>query len=259
VIVPDGGPQVPHEDRSIDVDVVLPAHNEAPSIGNTLREFHEVMSSVEGVRIRFVVCEDGSTDGTADVLRDLAKSLPLKLISDPARKGYSRAVIDGVKATEAGLVAFIDSDGQCDPRDFKTLLGALDGCDMVVGRRRPRRDSALRLLMSRAFKVPHKLLFNTGLSDPSCPYLIVRRRILERIMRGHVGVLEQGFWWEFSARAMAAGASIREVDVQHRLRAAGQTQVYRPKAILGIAARHLVGLLELRRELANTDQPSTGN
>src|SRR5688500_10081986 len=94
------------------IDVVLPAHNEGASISATLRAFHRTVAVDSGIPIRFVVCEDGSSDDTVAVLKALAAELPLKLISDPVRKGYSRAVIDGLRATDSDWVACIDSDGQ---------------------------------------------------------------------------------------------------------------------------------------------------
>src|SRR5215831_19036628 len=116
-----------------EVDVVLPAHNEGGSIGKTITEFFDIVSKKDGRRIRFVVCEDGSTDDTVPVLKKLSETLPLHLISDPVRKGYSRAVIDGLRATTAPLVAFIDSDGQCDPEDFKRLYALVPDHDLVMG------------------------------------------------------------------------------------------------------------------------------
>ena len=65
------------------IDIVLPVHNEGASIATTLREFHRVVMLEGGQPIRFVVCEDGSSDDTVPVLQKLAIELPIKLISDP--------------------------------------------------------------------------------------------------------------------------------------------------------------------------------
>ena len=70
-----------------------------------------------------------------------------------------------------------------------------------------------------------------------------------KILKGNVGVLKQGFWWEFNARAKAAGLTIKEVPVAHRVRAAGETQVYKPSKVPGIAYHHICGLFTLRAEL----------
>jgi len=231
------------------IDVVLPAHNEGASIGATLREFYRTVAVDANIPIRFVVCEDGSSDDTLPVLKALAAELPLKLISDPVRKGYSRAVIDGLSATDSEWVACIDSDGQCDPADFAELLALRDGTDLVVGWRNPRSDPWTRKAMSGAFGWVYRIFFDVGLRDPSCPYILIRRVGLEKILAGGVGILKQGFWWEFFARAAALGLVIRETPIHHRLRTSGTTQVYRPAKVPRIAMEHLLGLFRLRREL----------
>jgi glycosyltransferase involved in cell wall biosynthesis len=234
-----------------EIDVVLPAHNEGGSIGRTLTEFYDVVAKKDGMKIRFVVCEDGSTDDTVPVLKKIGETLPLHLISDPVRKGYSRAVIDGLRAATAPLVAFIDSDGQCDPEDFKTLYALIGEHDLVMGYRNPRSDHWIRLLMSGAFKMVYQGLFRIPVRDPSCPYLIIRRESLAKVLSGDVGILKQGFWWEFVARAASANLRIVETPVRHRPRTSGTTQVYRPTKVPRIAAEHLAGLVKLKRELSH--------
>jgi glycosyltransferase involved in cell wall biosynthesis len=232
------------------IDVVLPVYNEGASIAATLREFHLVVMLEGGQPIRFVVCEDGSSDNSASVLQNLATELPLKLISDPIRKGYSRAVIDGFLGTTSDWVCFIDSDGQCDPADM-LRLSALRGenIDLVIGWRNPRSDPWIRKAMSGVFGFVYHMFFRVSVRDPSCPYLLINRSGLKKILSGNVGILKQGFWWEFLARAEGANLRIVETPVRHRARAAGVTQVYRPSRLPRIAAEHLIGLCHLRREL----------
>lgn len=231
------------------IDVVLPVHNEGASIAATLREFHRVVMLEGGQPIRFVVCEDGSSDDTVPVLQDLASELPLKLISDSVRKGYSKAVVDGFRATTSAWVGFIDSDGQCDPADLLRLAAMREHADLVMGWRNPRSDTWIRKAMSGSFKAVYRLFFRVPVRDPSCPYLLINRAGLEKILSGNAGVLKQGFWWEFLARAVGADLRIVEVPVRHRPRASGVTQVYRPSKIANIAVEHLVGLYRLKKEL----------
>ena len=76
-----------------ELQVVLPVHNEGRTIDGTLAEWHEALREIDH---EFVVCEDGSTDDTVSVLRAAAAHLPLVLISDTRRKGYTRAAIDAL-------------------------------------------------------------------------------------------------------------------------------------------------------------------
>jgi glycosyltransferase involved in cell wall biosynthesis len=198
------------------IDVVVPIHNEGACISTTLREFYEKVTVESKIPIRFVVCEDGSNDDTLPVLKALTRELPLKLISDPVRKGYSRAVIDGLRATDSEWVVCIDSDGQCDPGDFARLTALRNDADLVMGWRNPRSDPRFRRWMSGAFGVIYRIFFDVRLRDPSCPYILIRRASLECILAGNVGILQQGFWWEFVARATALGLTIKETPVHHR-------------------------------------------
>ena len=238
------------------IDIVLPVHNEAESIGCTLHEFHRVVSLENRIIIRFIVCEDGSRDNTVEVLQELGQELPILLLTDQMRKGYSRAVIDGFKASTSELVGFIDSDGQCDPADFAAFLDQHEtgDYDLVFGYRNPRRDHPVRILMSNLFGFVYRSIFSIPLRDPSCPFLLVRQNALREILRGNLGILKQGFWWEFVARCVAAGLRIKEIPVTHRARSAGQTQVYLPTKVPRIAFEHLRGLLKLKCEL-NTLYP----
>jgi glycosyltransferase involved in cell wall biosynthesis len=231
------------------IDVVLPAHNEGASIGATLRDFYRKVMVESKIPIRFVVCEDGSSDDTVPVLHKIAEEVPVKLISHPVRKGYSRAVIDGMRASDSEWVAFIDSDGQCDPGDFAKLVALRNGADLVMGWRNPRSDVLVRKLMSGAFGLVYRALFDVRVRDPSCPYLLVRRSALQKILAGNVGILKQGFWWEFVARASALRLRIVQTPVRHLVRKSGMTQVYRPTKVPRIAAEHLLGLWKLKREL----------
>ena len=233
------------------IDVVLPVHNEAECIGATLREFYQVVSFESGIPVRFVVCEDGSRDNTVEVLQELSGELPILLLSEKSRKGYSRAVVDGLKASTSEFVGFIDSDGQCDPADFRHVVKEHESgnYDLVFGYRNPRHDHPLRIVMSNLFGYVYRLFFSIPLRDPSCPYLLIRRNALQEILKGNVGILKQGFWWEFVARCVAAGLRIKEIPVRHRERSAGQTQVYLPSKVPRIAFEHLRGLLQLKREL----------
>jgi glycosyltransferase involved in cell wall biosynthesis len=232
-------------EAGIQLDVLLPVHNEGASIGETLREIYEAVSVV--TPMRFIISEDGSSDSTPEVLRQLVDAYPMKLISEPVRKGYSRAVLDGFALIEAPYVLCLDSDGQCDPADFANFWPRRDAADVLIGWRVNRQDTWLRRILSRSFGVFYRALFGVSVHDPSCPFILTRRSVIEQISPRQ-GVLAQGFWWEFVARVWAAKYSIQEIPVNHRVRAAGQTQVYRFSRMPRIGWTHLTGLVKIWRE-----------
>lgn len=235
--------------EKIQFTVVTPVHNEGDSIRGTLEEFFHFYEGTS-FNISFIVSEDGSSDNSVEEVNAVAENYPVILISEPVRKGYSKAVIDGLSQVETPLVSFIDSDGQCHPKDLQNLYNKFDGNNLVVGYRNPRRDSLLRIAMSKAFKFVFEKYFDLRLIDPSCPFFVTSRENLINILATpNIGILEQGFWWEFYARASSLGVKIVEAPIEHRVRAAGVSVVYRPTKIPVIAYKHIVGLRTLRNTL----------
>jgi dolichol-phosphate mannosyltransferase len=228
-----------------ELEVLLPVHNEGASIAATLREIHAAIAPLASLRFR--ICEDGSRDDSKDVLRRLARELPLELMLSDERKGYSRAVVDGMRALDAPWLLCLDSDGQCDPADFARFWAERDRADVLYGWRVERADNLLRRALSRFFYLFYRALLGVPLHDPSCPFLLVRRRVVERIAP-EMGEMQQGFWWEFAARVHRRGFSIHEMPVRHRPRAAGETQVYRLGKMPGIFWRHFTALFRIRAQ-----------
>jgi dolichol-phosphate mannosyltransferase len=229
--------------KPIDLQVILPVHNEADSIEKTIREIYREISSK--VVMEFIVCEDGSVDNTKAILNQLSTEFPIKLIMSNERKGYSKAVKDGMKAMDARYLLCLDSDGQCDPHDFWKFWDSRDQYDVLIGWRTKRADPGLRKILSRFFYLVYKLFFNVPSHDPSCPFVLARKDVIESLA-DEMERMQQGFWWEFTARAYLHGFKIKEIPVNHRLRFAGKTQVYHLKKMPGIGLRHFLALFQIR-------------
>lgn len=227
------------------LEILLPVHNEAQSIEGTIRELYEVVA--RRAALRFIICEDGSADGTKQVLLRLSQLFPIKLTTCDERKGYSRAVIDGMKSIQADYLLCLDSDGQCDPNDFGKFWEARDRQDVAIGWRLNRSDSMLRRVLSRTFYLIYQLFYRVPVHDPSCPFVLANKQVIQSIV-SELGEMKQGFWWEFTARVYRRGFSIREIPVHHRGRSAGQSQVYRLRLLAGIGYRHVVALFRIRSQ-----------
>ena len=225
-----------------ELEVLLPVHNEADSIESTVRELYGELSPQ--VPLRFLICEDGSVDNTKEILCRLSEAIPTRLILSKERKGYSRAVKDGMKAFEAPYLLCLDSDDQCDPKDFANFWDVRTQSDVVIGWRVHRADSSLRKLMSRTFYRIYQFLYHVPAHDPSCPYVLAKKKVVDQLV-DELGSMQQGFWWEFVARAHRHGFSIRELPVNHRPRSAGTTHVYKFHKLPGIGWRHFIALFDI--------------
>ncbi|HVP51311.1 MAG TPA: glycosyltransferase family 2 protein [Terriglobales bacterium] len=224
------------------LEVLLPVHNEAESIAATIGEIYDTLSP--RIPLRFIICEDGSTDDTKNVLTRLSQTFPIRLIMSEERKGYSRAVIDGMKSLQADYLLCLDSDGQCDPKDFWKFWDGRNHQAVTIGQRVCRSDNLLRKTMSRVFYTIYQLLYHVPVHDPSCPYVLANKQVIDSVV-SELGAMKQGFWWEFIARVHRRGFSIREVPVNHRNRTAGTTRVYRLTKLPVIAGQHLAALFKV--------------
>jgi len=229
--------------KPVDIQVLLPVHNEAESIENTIREIYLEISPE--VNLEFIICEDGSVDNTKNILRKLSEIFPVKLMMSDERKGYSKAVKDGMKLMDAPYLLCLDSDGQCDPKDFWKFWEARNKSDVLIGRRVKRADPWLRKILSRTFYVVYKLFFHVPSSDPSCPFILAGKDVIEAIV-DETGIMQQGFWWEFTARVYMHGYKITEIPINHRIRFAGKTQVYLVKHMPEIGLKHFMALFQIR-------------
>ena len=107
------------------ISLVIPVYNEVEVIEKVIRDFYDkVISKIDGAQ--FIIAEDGSNDGTKEVLKRLSEEIPIMLVMGDERKGYTRAVKDALKLPEHDIIFFSDSDGQQEPDDFWELIKYID-------------------------------------------------------------------------------------------------------------------------------------
>ncbi len=239
------------EDR---VAIIVPAHNEGPTIEAVLRDYTDQVASKLGSEI--LVCEDGSTDNTREVLQRLTRELPLRVVTNEDRLGYGGGVKRGLLLADGDILFFSDSDGQYDPRDFWALQGRMDGADMVIGVKTERHEAPHRILLSRGFHLLIKILFDIQLRDIDCGFRLIRKGIVEDVLR-EVHDLPYSFWAEFTIVSNLQGLRIAEGPVSHRSRLAGNTTIYQPRRLPKILLLQMRGLLRLRRRMRKTAGTAT--
>lgn len=109
------------------ISIVLPAKNEALSVGSTVRRIKECQPQAE-----VIVVNDGSTDDTAQI----AEQAGARVVHHPYSKGNGAAIKTGARAACGEILVFMDADGQHDPADIARMLEKMEqGHDLVVGAR----------------------------------------------------------------------------------------------------------------------------
>ena len=202
-----------------DVSIVVPIYNEVENLPDLVERIAQAMAG-QALSFELLAVDDGSKDGSADRLRELAATRPwLRPVFLARNYGQSSALQAGFDRVRGRYVVTLDADLQNEPGDIPLLLQRLEtdpGVDMVSGWRKDRQDAELsRKLPSR---IANKLISSaTGvhLHDYGCALKAYRRPIIDRIRL--YGELHRFI----PSLAKEAGARITEVPVRHHARTRG--------------------------------------
>jgi len=239
-----------NELRPEPVSIVLPACNEAANLPALLeacgRAFPARFPDYE-----IIVVDDGSSDGTPELVEKLARENPrLRLVRHPRNLGYGAALRSGFQAARHPLIFFTDADGQFDPAEVELLVPELQHSDLVAGYRAQRRDPWPRRLSGRLFSALCRWRFGIRLRDVNCAFKLFRRSLLEGLELASSGALINA---ELAARAQRRGIIPIEVPVHHFPRRHGRQSGGSARVIL----RAWREFRELDRRLKE-GQPSHG-
>jgi len=208
------------------LSVIVPTYNEAENIGPLVERLH---SALAGVDYELIIVDD-STDGTANVLADAARSTPqLRVIHRDGQRGLASAVADGIAAARGDVLCVLDADLQHPPETLPTLLEALDrtGSDLVIASRyapggRYETFSAARRFVSRIATTLARVLLSRArsVSDPVSGFFAFRRRVIEGKTLRPVG-------YKILLEVLVRGDISRVVEVPYRFEArnAGQSKL----------------------------------
>ena len=202
-----------------DVSIVVPIYNEFDNLPDLVERIHAAMA-IQPLGFELIAVDDGSSDGSAARLRELAQDRPwLRAVCLVRNYGQSAALQAGFDRVRGRYVVTLDADLQNEPQDIPLLLQRLEtdpGVDMVSGWRHQRQDKALsrRLPSLLANRLISR---STGvhLHDYGCALKAYRRPIIDRIRL--YGELHRFI----PSLAKEAGARITEVPVRHHARTRG--------------------------------------
>lgn len=172
----DAGVRMPGE--NLRLLVVLPVYNEQESIRRVINEWSlELRNILEDFKI--LVIDDGSTDGTLDVVKSLQAEwgANMEWISRTNR-GHGQSCLQGYRiAMERGIphVLQIDSDGQCDPQYFRKFWELRDHYEVIYGKR-TREDGFRRIVASFVLRMSLLLFFRVNCVDANVPYRLMNTR-----------------------------------------------------------------------------------
>jgi dolichol-phosphate mannosyltransferase len=172
----------------VKVSVVIPAHNEAGSIGRTVESIAAALTR-SGRDYEVLVVDDSSTDGTAERVKALAAEDPLiRCVRSPYPNGFGFAVRAGLERFEGDAVAIMMGDGSDDPRDMLRYFELIDeGYDCAFGSRFMRGGRVhdyppLKRVINRVANLLIRALFRHGYDDTTNAFKAYRREVIENSM-----------------------------------------------------------------------------
>jgi dolichol-phosphate mannosyltransferase len=162
------------------VSVVVPVRNEQGNIGPLVEEIAGALNGRWAFEIVYV--NDGSTDGTADELKQLMASRPyLRQLKHAVSCGQSAAVRTGSKAARAPILVTLDGDGQNDPAFIPAMVQKLidnERIGLVAGQRVGRKDTGFKKFQSRIANGVRSMILRDGTRDTGCGLKAVRRDVI---------------------------------------------------------------------------------
>ena len=205
------------------ISVVIPVYNEEESLPELYVRLNEVTTALAplGWQHEYVFVDDGSTDRSILVLRDLRQKDPehVNVISFRRNYGKSAALETGFRAVDGDVVITMDADLQDDPREIPNLIAKLEtGADLVSGWKKTRHDPISKTAPSKLFNTVTSLLSGIKLHDFNCGLKAYRREVVDSItlygeLHRFIPVLAG---WE--------GFNVDEIEVQHARRKYGKSK-----------------------------------
>jgi len=232
------------------LSIVVPVFDEAENILPLISEIEAALTGV-GLGYEIVYVDDGSRDETWQRLAEAqARCSRLRIVRLRRRCGQSAAIVAGVGAARAPLIALLDGDGQNDPADIPRLLDTLPAgvspAPLVAGVRRNRQDDRLRRLSSWIANGLRGWILNDGIPDTGCSLKLFERAAFLRLpVFDHMHRF-------LPALFRRQGLDVIVVPVGHRPRTRGRSK-YGVMNRLWVGIVDLFGVMWLQRRMTLPD------
>jgi glycosyltransferase involved in cell wall biosynthesis len=198
------------------ISLIMLVHNEAETIAPVVKDYYEkVIAKIPGSE--FIIAEDGSRDGTKEILAQLAKEMPLRLASGNERRGYAKAFRTALALPKNEIIFLSDSGGKHDAEDFWKLYPKIEAADVVIGVKTNREDSRFRRLLTWGYNLVINLYFGSHFHDIDSGFRLVKKSAVAKVLKDE-WIFKELIASEFTLRLWGHGAKVAEVPIAYHAR-----------------------------------------
>ncbi|MCH8055263.1 MAG: glycosyltransferase [Deltaproteobacteria bacterium] len=203
----------------LDLSVVIPLYNEAKTLEVLHRRLSTIVQSL-GRHYEVIYVDDGSTDGTTGILRQIQlRDSKVKVIVFNRNYGQHAAVLAGFEKAQGEVIVTLDGDLQNPPEEIPKLLEKLqEGHDVVGGWREGREDFIVRRFLSFLINRVTSLTVGVKMKDYGCMLRAYRRSVVEQVCKSQEA---SSF---VPALANFFAGSVAEIPVAHSARGSGRSK-----------------------------------
>jgi glycosyltransferase involved in cell wall biosynthesis len=199
------------------LSVVVPVYNERDTLAEIVRQIRAVDLDALGLRKEIVLVDDGSTDGTRDLLPGLAELPGVRVLLQPRNRGKGAAVRAGIEKARGDLILVQDADLEYDPRDYPVLLRPiLEGRSKVVyGSRFLGEHKAMYFwhqVGNKTLTTIANILYDSTMTDMETCYKLCTAEVARSFT---LREKRWGFDPEFTAKILKRGHRIYEVPISY--------------------------------------------
>jgi len=197
------------------VSVILPAYNEAATIGDLISRINDLYPDFE-----VVVINDGSTDNTAET----AENAGARVYSHPYNIGNGAAIKSGIRVASGDVLVFMDADGQHDPADIAGLLKYMPDYDMVVGARSIKDQASVgRAIGNKLYNWLASYVAKFYVQDLTSGF----RAIKSKIAKSFLYLLPNTYSYPttLTLSVLRSGWSLKYIPIKTRARSAGKSSI----------------------------------
>ena len=197
------------------VSVILPAMNEAETIGDLVSKIKERYPDFE-----IVVINDGSSDKTAEV----AKNAGAHVYSHPYNIGNGAAIKSGIRVASGDVLVFMDADGQHDPADIAGLLKFMPDYDMVVGARSVRDQASVgRAIGNKFYNWLASYVAKFYIQDLTSGFRAVKSKIAKNFL--YLIPNTYSYPTTLTLSVLRSGWSLKFIPIKIKARSAGKSSI----------------------------------